>query len=62
VFQFNFEGVHMLKEGHDESFALLRALPFVKLMTLLPLDKTRSIQNRQFSETDGSGRGIGTDR
>ena len=46
----------MLKEGYVKVIARNYVpLPRIKLMTPLPLDKTRSIQNCRFSGMDGTG-------
>ena len=51
---FIFDGVRMLKEGYQKVIRLSHAHPSIELMMFLLLDKTRSIQNRQFSEMDGA--------
>jgi hypothetical protein len=55
--RFIFDGVSMLKEGYQKViFPFSTNPPFVlSSITLLPLDKTRSIQNCQISEMDGAG-------
>ncbi|KAI0280023.1 hypothetical protein BGY98DRAFT_377037 [Russula aff. rugulosa BPL654] len=55
--QFYYNGIPMLKEGYEKVICLM-SLPRIEPMTLLHLDKTRSIQNRQLSGMDGSGRRI----
>ena len=55
--RFSFDDVRMLREGYKKViplFILMSTLPD-QLMTFLPIEKTRSIQNRQFSEMDGAG-------
>ena len=54
--QFYFNGVPMLKEGYGKVICLTSYVPSrIKLMMLLLLDKTRSIQNCRISEMDGAG-------
>jgi hypothetical protein len=46
----------MLKDGYEKVICPFPiSLPHIKLMTLLSLDKSRSIQNRHSSEMDGAG-------
>jgi hypothetical protein len=54
--QFNFHGVRMLNEGYEKViYPFAMRFPRIKPMTILPLDNTGSIQNRDFLEMDGAG-------
>ena len=44
----------MLKEGYQKVICFPLYTSVLIPMLLLPLDKTRSIQNRQFSSMDGA--------
>jgi hypothetical protein len=48
----------MLKEGYQKVICLSSCAPLYQTDDAPTLDKTRSIQNRQFSEMDGAGRRI----
>ena len=56
--QFVFDGVRMLKDGYQKVICLSLLYAFfvsmINPVTLLSLDKTRSIQNCNFSEMDGA--------
>ena len=52
---FNVDGNRMLREGYKKvSFSYVNP-PRTKVMSFSLIDKTRSIQNCQFSEMDGAG-------
>lgn len=55
--RFSFDGIRMLREGYQKvtqhSFSYMHPSSN-KLMTCLLLDKTRSIQDCQFSKMDGA--------
>jgi hypothetical protein len=48
----------MLKEGYQKVARLSSCGPLYRTDDAPFIDKTRSIQNRQFSEMDGAGRRI----
>src|SRR5712672_1835869 len=54
--KFNINGIRMLREGYKKVilpfFSVICTIPRTKLLTVLLTDKTRSIQNCQFSEMD----------
>jgi hypothetical protein len=56
AFRFYFDVVRVLKEGYQKvnRLLLICSLPRIKPMTLVPLDETRSIQNRHFSGMGGA--------
>jgi len=57
--QFSFDGVRMLREGYKKVihvyFSYMLHPSLNQTDTFLPKDKTRFIQNCQFSEMDGTG-------
>jgi hypothetical protein len=65
VVRFFFDGVRMLNEGYQKVICFLLdtlPTPHIELMTPLPLDKTRSLQSRQFTEMDGAAYRVSTNR
>ena len=62
--RFIFDGVSMLKEGYQKvicPFSTIRSF-VLTLVTLLPIDKTRPIQNCQISAMGGAGCRTGANR
>ena len=53
--RFVFDGVRMIRDGYEKVISfLICILPSINPVTLLSVDKTRSIQNRRFSEMAGA--------